>query len=89
MIIPVVTPWMKDLCQGICFGIDPCQVSPFMKITIDACEREVIKIIAAAMYFWNYVLYRPENRSRLQLFPEAQSASADVRRDQRRPLRKM
>ena len=53
MIIPVVTPWMKDLCQGIRFGIDPREVSSFVKVTIDACKREVIKLIAAAMYLRN------------------------------------
>jgi hypothetical protein len=57
MIIPVVTPWMKDLCQGIRFGIDSRQVSSFVKVTIDACKREVIKLIAAAMYLRNDVLY--------------------------------
>ena len=57
MIIPVVTPWMKDLCQGIRFKIDPRQVSSFVKVTIDACKREVIKLNGAAMYLPNDVLY--------------------------------
>jgi len=57
MIIPVVTPGMKDLCQGVRFGIDPRQVSSFVKVTIDGCKREVIKLIAAAMYLRNDVLY--------------------------------
>ncbi len=48
MIVPVVTPRMKEFCDGICFGINPRQVSPFVKITIDACEGKVIKLIAAA-----------------------------------------
>jgi len=57
MIVPIVITWMKELCQGIRFGIDPSQVSSFVKIAIDACEREAIKIIAAALYLWNDVLY--------------------------------
>ena len=57
MIVPAVLPWMKELRQCVRFGIEPCQVSAFVKITIDACEREVIKFIGAAMYLWNNVLY--------------------------------
>jgi hypothetical protein len=57
MIFPVVTTGMKDLCQGIRFGIDPRQVSSFVKVTIDASKREVIKLITAAMYLRNDVLY--------------------------------
>jgi hypothetical protein len=67
MIIPVVTPWMKELRQGFRFGIDPCQVSPFVKITIDACEREVIKVIAAAMCLWNDVLNVKSSQRRVFL----------------------
>lgn len=57
MIVPIVTAWMKEFSQGICLGIDPSQVSPFVEIAIDACEREVIDLIVATMYFWDDVLY--------------------------------
>jgi len=39
MIVPIVATRMKEFCQGICFRIDPSQVSPFVKITIDASAR--------------------------------------------------
>lgn len=56
MIVPVVTPRMKEFYDGICLGINPRQVRAFVKITIDARKRQVIKIIAAAMYLGNDVL---------------------------------
>jgi hypothetical protein len=57
MIAPGVTAWMKEFRKGVCFWIDSRQVSPFVKITIDASQREVIKTIAATMYLRNDVLY--------------------------------
>jgi len=49
MIVPTVAPWMKQFCDSICFGIDSSQVRSLVKITIDARERQVLKVITAAM----------------------------------------
>jgi hypothetical protein len=57
MIAPVMAAWMKQLCYGVCLGIYPGQVRALVEVTIYACERQVIKVIAAAMYSWNDVLY--------------------------------
>jgi hypothetical protein len=56
MVVPVVTPWMKEFCNSIRFGINSSQVRSLVKITIDARERQVIKVITAAMYLWDNVL---------------------------------
>lgn len=50
-------PRVERVLSGHLMRVDPCQISPFVKITIDAREREVIEIIAAAMYLLNYVFY--------------------------------
>ena len=57
MVVPVVSPWMKELGDGIRAGVNAREVRAFVKITIDARERQITKVIAAAMYLWNDVLY--------------------------------
>ena len=67
MIIPVVTPWMKELCQGIRFGIDPSQVSSFVKIAIDTGKGKVVDVIAAAVNLGNDVFYVERGQRRIIL----------------------
>ena len=56
MFYPAVAPWMKQLCHCIGVRINARQVWPFVQITIDAGQRQVIKGITSSMELRNDVL---------------------------------
>ncbi len=47
VLIPLVPPRMKQLCNAIRFWIDASQVRTFVQITIDTGKSEVVEFVAA------------------------------------------
>ena len=56
MLIPPLASRVKQLPYFIGLRIDPCQVSPFVQIAVDASQSKVVEVIAPAVNFWNDVL---------------------------------
>lgn len=55
MILPTMSPRMKEPRYISSFGIDPTQVCTFVQVTVNAGEGEIFEAIIAAMYLRNYV----------------------------------
>src|ERR1700674_294166 len=75
MVLPLVTWRMKELSDGVCLRIDPRQVCAFVEIAIDARKREVVEIVASAMFLWNDVLDVKNSERRIVLVQPAVFAS--------------
>jgi hypothetical protein len=55
VILPVLAAWMEKFGDLIRLRINARQIGAFVEITIDASQRQIVEIIAAAMAFRNNV----------------------------------
>ena len=56
MVSPIVLPGVEEIRHTASLGIDAAQVSSFVKVAIDAGQREVLRVISPTMNFWNNML---------------------------------
>jgi len=49
MCIPRVAPWIEKFCDSLGFWIYPGEISSFMKIAVDASQREIFGIIVSSV----------------------------------------
>jgi hypothetical protein len=67
MLVPPMTPRMKQLRDAVRFRIDAGQVRTFVQITVDAGEREIVEFVTAAVKSRNDVLDVESSQRRIIL----------------------
>lgn len=54
--VPILSPWIEQLDNFTCLGIDSGKIRRFSKIASNTCKRKVVEFVVAVMLSRNYVL---------------------------------
>jgi hypothetical protein len=67
VLIPGIATWVKEPGDLPGLGIDPGEIGALVKVAIDACEREVVRIVPSTMLPWDDVLHVQRGEGRILL----------------------